>query len=102
MALAVNTLAPTGGICVVSKHKAYFLPLEIAGLMSKKSLEEVLKKRLMLEKKMKELQIEEGIEPLMLLSFLSLVVIPEAKITCNGLFSFKHQDYFKNIIKKEN
>ncbi|MFO7814159.1 MAG: adenine deaminase [Halanaerobiales bacterium] len=75
-----------GGITVVKNGELIdFLPLEIAGLMSKDSIPEVAKRL----KKMKGKVYSMGVtrqSPFMTLSFMTLPVIPSLKITDQGLF----------------
>lgn len=88
MVLAVNTLKEIGGGIVVVKDGVVLSQLElpIAGLMSDKSGEEVRDKFEAIHKVChNELGVEEK-EPIVLLSFMSLPVIPEIKITDKGMF----------------
>lgn len=86
-----------GGFCVVENEKVLIdLPLPIAGLMSDKPMQEVNKKLKQLNKTAYQLGITIE-EPFHMLSFLSLPVIPELKLTDKGLFnvnSFKFIDLF--------
>ncbi|MBU1002468.1 MAG: adenine deaminase [Proteobacteria bacterium] len=70
------------------------LPLPIAGLMSDRPACEVAAQLgLMLQAAHEQLGVESAIQPFMTLSFLSLPVIPELKLTDTGLFdvrSFRH------------
>ncbi len=87
MAVAVNALGKTGGMSVVKNGKLIaFMPLPIAGIMSDKSPEETLKSHDEILKSVNELECSEGIDPFMMLSFLSLLVIPNVKISDKGLF----------------
>ncbi len=87
MALAVNALGREGGMALVVNGKIeYLFKLEIAGLMSSKLAEQIIEEHRILEEKTKILGINPEIEPFMLLSFLSLIVIPEIKLTDSGLF----------------
>ncbi len=87
MALAVNALGNSGGMSLVVNGKVEaFMPLPIAGLMSDKTAREVDNEHEILLEKTKQLSINKDIHPFMLLSFLSLIVIPELKITDSGLF----------------
>lgn len=87
MALAVNTLGKSGGICVCSHGSVKaFLKLDIAGLMSVKSADEVTKEHDALFSAAKELNITDKIDPFLSLAFLPLPVIPEIRITDSGLF----------------
>ncbi len=98
MAMAVNTLQEIGGGIVIVKDGVVLtqLDLPIAGLMSDKSGEEVQEKFEEIHKIChRELGISEK-EPIVQLSFMSLPVIPEIKITDKGLFdvtefAFIHQ-----------
>ncbi|MDW7671447.1 MAG: adenine deaminase [Bacillota bacterium] len=63
------------------------LPLPIAGLMSDRPLETVRESlEEMIQMAWKKLSISREIDPFMMLSFLSLPVIPEIKLTDMGLF----------------
>jgi len=77
-----------GGIVIVKDGKVqHELPLPIAGLMTDqplKQVEETLNE--MLAYAFDTLQVNKAINPFMTLSFLSLPVIPELKITTRGLF----------------
>lgn len=87
MALAVNTLGTSGGISFCKNGKVEnFLPLEIAGLMSKNSGEEVIKIHDALYEALRHSGVNPEIDPLLSLAFVSLPVIPEIRITSEGLF----------------
>lgn len=87
MALAVNTLGSSGGIAVCSPENVLaFFPLPIAGLMSDQSAADALKMHDALYEAARQLQISPEIDPFLSLSFLSLPVIPEIRITDQGLF----------------
>lgn len=87
IAAAVNALGKNGGIAVVRGGKVTcFFELPIAGLMTDLPADEALKKHAELERAIAELGAPQGIEPSMLLSFLALPVIPQLKLTCDGLF----------------
>lgn len=77
-----------GGICIVKQGQVMFkLPLEIAGLMTQAPLTQVHKKlEEMLYYAYNELKVKAHLDPFMTLSFLSLPVIPQIKITPRGLF----------------
>ncbi|SHF03600.1 Adenine deaminase [Marinitoga hydrogenitolerans DSM 16785] len=81
-----------GGMVVVESGKVLAkLPLPIAGLMADTELEEVVEKLEFVEEKMKELG---GIDAtFMTLSFMQLAVIPNLKITNNGLVNVNKQEY---------
>ena len=75
-----------GGFALVKDGKVIeSLSLPVAGLMSDLSGEEVSKKLLSLHKKaVVELGVNESLEPVMSLTFMSLMVIPELKLTARG------------------
>jgi adenine deaminase len=63
------------------------LPLPVAGLMSDRPAEEVAAAlERLIETARRELGLPDSFNPLMKLVFLTLPVIPELKLTCNGLF----------------
>ncbi len=87
MALAVNALGKEGGIAVAQGGEVTcFFPLPIAGLMTDLPAAEALERHKELEQAIAALGCRPGIDPSMLLAFLALPVIPELKLTCDGLF----------------
>ena len=96
MYAAVQALvAQDGGFVLVKDGKVIAsLPLPIAGLMSDLSGEEVAARlKQMHEAAHWELGISTDIEPLMTLCFMSLIVIPELKISTCGLFDVTKFDF---------
>lgn len=94
MNLAIENVKQNGGGFALVKDGKVIesLSLPVAGLMSDLSGEEVSKKLLSLHKKaVVELGVNESLEPVMSLTFMSLIVIPELKLTAGGLF-----DIFEN------
>lgn len=94
MNLAIENVKQNGGGFALVKDGKLIesLSLPVAGLMSDLSGEEVSKKLLSLHKKaVVELGVNESLEPVMSLTFMSLIVIPELKLTARGLF-----DIFEN------
>lgn len=84
-----------GGMVLVANGKVFAsIPLPIAGLMSELSGEE-LKEELddLHEKAHAELGISANVEPVMTLTFMSLSVIPEIKLTARGLFDYAAFDF---------
>ena len=79
-----------GGMVLVKNGKIISLiPLLIGGLMSDLSGEELKEKLDALhEKAHAELGISANVEPVMTLTFMSLPVIPELKLTARGLFDY--------------
>ncbi len=84
MYLAIKTVEEHGGgIVLVKEGKvAELLPLPIAGLMSYDDAEKVAE----IKARMDSFPHAKDIDPLILLSFLALPVIPELKMTDQGLF----------------
>lgn len=84
-----------GGMVLVSGGEVIAsIPLPIAGLMSELSGEE-LKEQLddLHAKAHAELGISANVEPVMTLTFMSLPVIPELKLTARGLFDYAAFDF---------
>lgn len=94
MQVAVNALGTDGGIAVVSagEVKAY-LPLNVAGLMSDKNIDELLFVYKSILEEIRKLTDYNPGQLLMILSFLSLVVIPELKLNDKGLFDVNKFQY---------
>ena len=96
MALAVTALKDIQGGMVLTKNKQVLMsiPLPIGGLMSDQSGEWVTAQ---LEKfnevAYKELGINHNVDPVMTLSFMSLAVIPELKITDMGLVNVSRFEF---------
>lgn len=96
MTLAVEKLIEQeGGVILVKGNEVIeSMPMPIAGLMSDQTGEWVDKKLTSLhEKAYKELGIHGNVEPVMTLCFMSLIVIPEIKITDRGLFDVLKFDF---------
>lgn len=87
MALAVNTLGKDGGIAVCRGGEVLaYLPLEIAGLMSVKTADEVIRLHDELYAAAKAVGVTDAVDPILSLAFLPLPVIPEIRVTDMGLF----------------
>lgn len=96
MAQAVNALGTQGGVAVVRSGKAAaYLPLPIAGLMSDRSAEDTLAELHNVENAARQLSVNPRIDPLMSLAFISLPVIPEIRLTDNGLFDVNRFEFIK-------
>jgi len=80
-----------GGMVLVKDGKIIsMIPLLIGGLMSDLSGEEIKENLDMLHAKAHaELGISKDVEPVMTLTFMSLPVIPEIKLTARGLFDYE-------------
>lgn len=80
-----SVIAYKGGIAVSNGETIDILPLAIAGLMSEKNAYFVSEKYKNIELKARQLGSTLH-SPLMTLSFMALLVIPELKLSLNGLF----------------
>ena len=74
-----------GGMAVVNGKFEKAFALDIAGLMSGKPYEDVIKETEEITAHARRMGIEKGIEPFMSLVFLSLAVIPKLRLTDKGL-----------------
>jgi adenine deaminase len=95
MAFAANRIAENhGGIVVVRDRQVLAeLPLEIAGLMSDKPLQEVNDLLESAKETAYTLGIGKDIDPFMTLSFMSLPVIPTLRLTTRGVVDVNTQQY---------
>jgi adenine deaminase len=96
MFAAVNALIDQeGGFVLVENEEVIAsLPLPIAGLMSDLPGEEVAKYLKNLhETAYERLGVSHEVEPVMTLCFMSLLVIPDLKITTGGLFDVRKFDF---------
>ncbi len=96
MAFAVEKLIEQEGGIILVKNKEIIesMPMPIAGLMSDKDGEWVDKKLTAIhDTAYRELSIHHEVEPVMTLCFMSLIVIPEIKITDKGLFDVMKFDF---------
>lgn len=98
MAVAVNTLRNNrGGLVAVRDDDIYSLKLPIAGLMSTMGAEEVSIQMNQLHEVVKDMGCK-LVSPFMTMSFMALLVIPQLKISDQGLFdvgSFQFVDVIK-------
>lgn len=90
MALAVNhVIASGGGITITSKGEVKAsINLPIGGLMSSMPLEDTAENVRKLREKVSEYSTKVDFDIFLTLSFMSLAVIPEIKITPRGLFDY--------------
>ena len=89
MLMAVLALQKTGGGIVLVKNQTIIdqLALPVAGLMSDQPVEKIARaKKELFKRARQQYNINPGAEPVMTLSFMALPVIPELKITDQGLF----------------
>ena len=90
MLFAVNRLLEIGGgmIAVNNQQELACLPLAIGGIMSTLGYQTTYQRLVTLTKESRKLGASPDFDPFLTLSFLTLSVIPELKITDMGLFSF--------------
>ena len=102
MLYAANQLIKKGGGMMAVKADKEFacLPLPIGGLMSQDPFLEVNTQLVSLTKEAYKLGASQAFDPFLTLSFLTLSVIPELKITDKGLFSFSKFNLIEPSIKK--
>lgn len=91
-----------GGIAIAKEGQLlYSLALPVAGLMSTKTMEEVHQGvERILQLLYQELGANEDMDPLMTLSFMSLPVIPDLKLTDRGLFDVTKMEFTQLDIEK--
>ncbi|MFE1242571.1 adenine deaminase [Fictibacillus sp. NPDC058756] len=101
MLCAINAIKNMqGGYVIVKDGKILAsVPLPISGLMADRPFEKVNEEIILLKDKLKELGFNGDFDPFLTLSFLTLPVIPEIKLTDLGLFDFKT---FQHISVKAN
>lgn len=93
MALAANHICEVGGNVVVADGQIIAqMPLPIAGLMSDCSGETVAKENEQVRHAVHTLGVNEGIEPFMNMAFVSLTVIPNLKMSTQGLVDVNQQE----------
>ncbi|MBR3692330.1 MAG: adenine deaminase [Clostridia bacterium] len=87
MALAAMRVCEGGGNCVVADGEVLAeMQLPVGGLMSDAAGGEVARQNEAVRRAVEALGVAEGIEPFMNMAFLSLTVIPNLKMTPQGLF----------------
>lgn len=88
MDFAIKRIMEMGGGIVIVEDKKVLdeLPLPIAGVMSDKGPKYVADKLNSIQKIGYENGVNKGLSPVMTLCFMSLLVIPELKLTPGGLF----------------
>ncbi|MCT4544002.1 MAG: adenine deaminase [Vallitalea sp.] len=89
-----------GGITICSNGNVLeTLTLEVGGLMTNSSIEEVGYKLERLEEIAKDKGINPNIDPFLTLAFLALPVIPELKLTDSGLFDVNKFEFVDIEVK---
>lgn len=74
-----------GGMALCTDGEEDVFPLDIAGLMSSASAEEVIARTRAITERARAMGVRKGVEPFMTLVFLSLAVIPKLRLTDRGL-----------------
>lgn len=99
MATAVNRVVRNAGGIVVAEGGRIIAELElpVAGLMSELPLEAVNTKLEAAKAAAYSLGVNRGIDPFMTLSFMSLTVIPKARITTFGVIDTETGEYVSGI-----
>ena len=83
-----------GGYVIASKGKIVAtLPLELAGIISIRSAKFVQEQLNKMVAHARALGVPESVDPFMTLSFISLTVIPELRLTDNGLYDVDHGQF---------
>ena len=96
---AVDLVKSQGGKVVVkNQRKLEILPLPIAGLISDRSVEEVMLKMNSLKKAAKSIGSVID-DPFMMLAFMCLPVIPELKLTDKGLVDVREFQFTSVFVK---
>lgn len=87
MLAAANEIARIGGgMAISSNGKIQSVALDVAGLMSSLDASSYIEKSTALHQAAYALDIHRNLDPFMTLAFLSLLVIPEIKLSDKGLF----------------
>lgn len=95
MAIAVNALGTQGGIAIVKDNVVVAkMELPVGGIMSDKSIDDVVKEHNNIVEIAKLLSPKGSNETLMILGFISLLVIPHFKLGDRGVFNV---DEFKFV-----
>lgn len=82
-----------GGLAVADGEELRVLPLEAGGLMSPRPTEEVAARLMELTDFARRLGVREDLDPFVILSFLSLTVLPGLKLTPLGYFDADSRRY---------
>ena len=100
MAEAVNTIIKNdGGVVAISNKEKLDIPLPIAGIMSDKSVYEIANDCVSMNEMLGRMGCDLG-NPFATLSFMSLPVVPDVKITNRGLFDV-NSNKFIDVVREE-
>jgi adenine deaminase len=97
MAKAINILIENGGFVFVKRNKIFKVELPLAGLMTNENPKTLVKKIEILEEELKKSGCKLK-NPLSQISFLTLLVIPELKISDKSLFNVKKFQFEKLVV----
>lgn len=99
---AIQALVDCGGGYAVAEsgREPMVLPLEVMGLISNQSHEEVKTQLAAMLARARSMGVPEATDPFITLSFLALPVIPQARVTTRGLFDV-NQGCFLDVEVKE-
>ncbi|MBD3920460.1 adenine deaminase [Paenibacillus sp. PR3] len=91
-----RVIAINGGLVVVDGHEVVAeVALPVAGLMSDRHYEEVYESLKALNAALTRIEAPQNFNPCLMLSFLTLPVIPELKLTDRGLFEFSSNSHIE-------
>lgn len=87
MLVAIQAMSESGGGYVIVKEQKIIagIELEIAGLMSTHSADELCRQLALFSKAAQEIGVSQDMDPYQTLSFLPLPVLPELRVTDKGL-----------------
>lgn len=95
---AINEVIDSqGGIVAVDGEQTFAMPLPIAGILSDRAADEAAKQYQILHRQVKAMG-SPLTAPLMIMSFMALIVIPDLKICDKGLFDVQKQN-FTHLVK---
>jgi adenine deaminase len=102
MASAVQAVSRMqGGVALASSGKLLAsLKLEVAGLISTEAASTVARKKVSIEDEAKKLGLLEVRSPITTLSFISLAVIPQLRLTDKGLFDVVEGRFVNVIVQR--
>jgi adenine deaminase len=98
LADVVNRVSAQGGYYVTDGERNESMPLPVAGLMSTRTCHEVADEESRAVKMVRSMGCDLA-APFMTLSFQSLLVVPELKLSDRGLFDTKRMEFVDVILK---
>lgn len=102
MLIAIQALQASGGGYVIVQNETilYQIDLPVCGLLSETSADHLEQQLRIMKKHYTAIGIPSGYDPFQTLSFLALPVIPELRITDQGLFDVVHFQFLPQNEKK--